>query len=117
MKESMIIGEQEELCCFSTVVAILGANVTITYNTGIDDARKLRDDNMAYTGRKIEVMKLDITDTSQINNLSLIMIPIFFASPKIDGKAEFNLNLFDNFYNVYCKSFYIIAKIFNESGK
>ena len=45
----LIIGGSRGIgAALAQVVAILGANVTITYNTGIDDARKLRDDISLY---------------------------------------------------------------------
>ena len=118
-KKVLIIGGSRGIgAALAQIAAMLGANITITYSTGIEDARKLRNDIVAYTGRKIDVMKLDITDTSQIKNFKFDYdFLFFFASPKIvETKGEFDLNLFDNFYNIYCKSFYIIAKIFNESG-
>ena len=41
----------------------------------------------------------------------------FFASPRIiETQGEFDINLFDNFYQIYCKSFYILAKNFHSGG-
>jgi siroheme synthase (precorrin-2 oxidase/ferrochelatase) len=118
-KKILIIGGSRGIgATLAKVTAMIGAKITITYNTGIEDARKLRNDIESFTGQKTEVLRLDISDIIQIKTFKFDYdFLFFFASPKIiETKAEFDFNLFDNFYKIYCKSFYIIAMNFNKSG-
>jgi len=118
-KKILIIGGSRGIgAAVAQVASILGADTTITYNAGASDARRLCADIQAFTMRNVGMMKLDITDMRQIEALKFDYdVLFFFASPKIMAtQGEFDLDLFDNFYKIYCKSFQIIARYFHQGG-
>lgn len=118
-KKILIVGGSRGIgASIAKVVSIIGAKTTITYNLGVNDARKLCDDIGAFTKQKVKAIKLDVTDINQLESLKFDYdFLFFFASPKIrETQGEFNFNIFDNFYQIYCKAFYLIAKNFYKTG-
>ena len=118
-KKILIIGGSRGIgASLAQVSTILGAHTTITYKAGKNDAIKLCRDIFDFTNRKVKNFKLDITDLNQIKKIKFNYDVIFyFASPKIIGtQHKFDFNLFEIFYNIYCKSFQTLAKSYSSSG-
>lgn len=93
-----------------------GADVTITYFNCYDEAIKIHQES----NEKIKIFKYDVLeDFEKINLLSdnIQFSKIFYmASPKVNKFNIFNIDLFENYYNYYCKGFLLLFKNINKSN-
>jgi NAD(P)-dependent dehydrogenase (short-subunit alcohol dehydrogenase family) len=103
------------------LLAAGGAEVTITYAAGVQDAQAVCDDiNSVVGAARCGCQKLDLTQgglaTLRMNWESVDAI-YFYATPKIFKKKEaiFDGGSFDNFFNFYIRDFYEICTFLEKT--
>lgn len=102
----------------SRVVALLGADVVITYLNGREDAEEVCADIGNQAQGSAECMSMDVKDFSPEILAVRYDFLCYFATPKIFGKSSrlFELNRFDELYLFYCSAFERIARSFFVNG-
>ena len=101
------------------VAALLGSDVSFTYNSSKEDALLITKDIKKNSSCRINTFKLDVTSQESIEALSLDYdILCYFPSGKIFEKIgnSFDIKKFDKFYQIYCVAFNRIARKFLKSG-
>lgn len=116
---ALIIGGSRGLGAWTAkVIALAGGEVTLTYNSGIQDAELLKTDILLSRG-KCKIAHLSISGSSEMKlpngNFNQLY---YFATPKIFGKQGrgFDKILYENFLLFYAMKFKAIAKKCIELG-
>ncbi len=116
-QRALVIGGSRGLGELTAKILIAGgADVTITYASGRNDADRISRE-ATQSGRRCTVMRLDVTapiDGSLLENLTTTPFShvYFFASPHITRNmtGQWNHQLFERFYTVYVRAFASIAE-------
>lgn len=116
---ALIIGGSRGLGAWTAkVIALAGGEVTLTYNSGIQDAELIETD-ILLSGGKCKIAQLSISESSDMKlpngNFNQLY---YFPTPKIFGKQGrgFDNFLYENFFLFYAKKFKAIAEKCIELG-
>lgn len=111
--KALIVGGSRGLGAWvAKLIALGGGEVTITYNLGHNEAKKIRADINNHGGN-CKILKMDVTKKGAIDFPNYKINQIFyFASPKIyeNNNKKFNNNMYEDFYRFYVKGFDKIMK-------
>jgi hypothetical protein len=115
---ALIIGGSRGLGAWTAkVIALAGGEVTLTYNSGRQDAELVKTD-ILLSGGKCNIAQLTISESSEMKlpngNFNQLY---YFPTPKIlkQGKT-FDIFLYEKFLLIYAKKFEKIAKKYIKMG-
>ena len=93
-----------------------GADVTLTYFNCHQEALNIQQESE----NKIKILKYDVLkDYDNINDIidNIEFTKIFYmATPKLIKYNNFNNNMFENYYNYYCKGFIFLFNTINKNN-
>jgi FkbH-like protein len=93
-----------------------GADVTLTYFNCHEEALNIQRESE----NKIKILKYDVlNDYYNINNITnnVEFTKIFYmATPKLNKYNTFNNDMFENYYNYYCKGFILLFNTINKNN-
>jgi hypothetical protein len=118
-RKMLVIGGSRGIgAAFAKVASILGADLTITFAVGCEDANIVATEINSFCEKVVTTIPLDVKSLTDIANTSFEYDTLlYFASPVISPtEYGFDQDLFEGFYTYYCKSFEAIAKRFSEHG-
>ena len=116
-KKVLIVGGSRGIgAAVARVAGLSGADVTLTFVHGKEDAENVCSDIQDHTGQSAHAIQLDVKDATSFDVAYDVLC--YFATPKIFGKTSnsFELDRFERLYTVYCKAFGKIAREFLMAG-
>ncbi len=103
----------------SKLLALGGAEVTLTYNSGVKDAQAIVE-NLKSLGCKVKCIKFNVLDATITTTTfkEKYSSLYYFASPKIflGDKDIFSEDIFENFSRYYLGSFVRIVQLLYNNG-
>tara|TARA_Y100000739_G_C20608380_1_gene467019 strand:- start:2027 stop:3439 length:1413 start_codon:yes stop_codon:yes gene_type:complete len=103
----------------SKILALEGGNIIITYNLGLDDAKKVVNE-IKTSGNNGSCVHLNVlkkeTINNVLNNIASLDEVYYFASPRIIESSSqiFDLNLFNKYNEYYIEAFIYIIKFLSK---
>jgi len=119
-KTVLVIGGSRGIGAYvSKLCAIMGGEVTFTFNANEEDAQKISKE-VTNDGKKIEYFKLDATDLESIYKINKSFDHIYyFATPKIisNESEDLDISLINKYRLFYVTSFEKIIRFFSIKNK
>ena len=119
-KTVLVIGGSRGIGAYVTkLCAIMGGEVTFTFNTNEEDAQKISKE-VTNDEKKIEYFKLDVTDLKSIYKINKSFDHIYyFATPKIisNESEDLDISLINKYHLFYVTSFEEVIKFFSLKNK
>ena len=111
--KALIIGGSRGLGAWiAKIIAVAGGEVTITYNTGKNEAEEVQAD-INKSGGKCKILKLDVTDDNTVSLPDYTINQIYYlASCKINENKDTNFNrtMHEKYHEFYVKGFDLVMK-------
>jgi hypothetical protein len=105
------------------LLAVAGADVTLTYHTGLDDARRVQAE-LREAGCACEIVQLDVTESAKAVDAALAIhrgadLCFYFASPRISEslEPEFNTSVYEGYLAYYFTGFSNCVSACIEPGR
>jgi hypothetical protein len=119
-KKSIIIGGSRGLGeLTSKILSSAGSDTLISYNYGINEAKKLKSDVIKFTKTKCKIMQINILNENNFSKLkkeNMYDFLFYYATPKINisNIKKFDSQLFKKFNDFYIFKFSKLCRLLNK---